>query len=557
MKTLSALLLGVLCVSVALSGQASVTSLNTAYRLSLSNNYNYKESYEQMRAEMEKANRAITDVLPHVALTGTHVKGRYEFDSSVTTDVSYESYGASVTQTLFNFPEFIALRLSSIAKAGLRYRYAAAREHLTKTVVKRYMSVSLAERLIQAADVELALTKKALIVSEKAYKLNERTQDQVLEAKANYRRALSDHAQAIAMHEDALDLLSATINQPVHRVNGFSTQFSPKAAPGSVRQLQLKAIFHNLGVQALLQEVAVKRGAIAAVATSRLPSVTAVASYNKSSSQNMAGYNSGIPYIGNVSEPFSTHASGYTSGVEISMPVFEGGRIYTETQHEEARYSKSYYQLLDMRALLQVKTKEDFLNLKVLAERYEANRLAAQSDRLAIKYMMQQVALGQKTEMDLLQLIAEYYDELRIMARTQYDYVNTYVELQEDIGALNGKTITTIASWMSGSSHDTMPSYRVLYKSAKALSLESYLLQPRKGEYIVQLASTTSRSELFRLMLAYRNLPGLHYYSLGSASSPTLLYRVYVGPYQTEREASVMLKSIKKKHHQGFTLQVE
>jgi len=556
-KILSTLLLGVSCVSVALSGQASVTSLNTAYRLSLSNNYNYKESYEQMRAEMEKANRAITDVLPHVALTGTNVKGKYDFDSSAATDVSYESYGATATQTLFNFPEFIALRLSSIAKAGLRYRYAAAREHLTKTVVKRYTSVSLAERLIQAADVELALTKKALIVSEKAYKLNERTKDQVLEAKANYRRALSDHAQAIAMHEDALDLLSATLNQPIHRVNGFSAHFSPKAARGSVRQLQLKAIFHNLGVQALLQEVAVKHGAIAAVATSRLPSVTAVASYNKSNSQNMAGYNSGVPYVGNVSEPFSTHAHGYTTGVEISMPVFEGGRIYTETQHEEARYSKSYYQLLDMRALLQVKTKEDFLDLGILAERYEANRLAAQSDRLAIKYMMQQVALGQKTEMDLLQLIAEYYDELRIMAKTQYDYVNTYVELQEDIGVLNGKTITTIASWMSGSSQNAMPSYRVLYKSAKPLSLESYLLQPQKGEHIVQLASTTSRPELFRLMLSCRNLPGLHYYSLGSASSPTVLYRVYIGPYQTEREANIMLTSIKKKHHQGFTLQVE
>ena len=362
-----------------------------------------------------------------VGAAATASNGRNYFNSA--------DYSLQLTQPILHVDTW-----AKIAGAGYDLRaatatYLYAGQQLMMRTTQAYFKVLRQLDALQYAMANRVVLQSAMDTANVAYKKGLVAKTDVLNARASYELAKAGVIEQRVRLKDDREALAAIINQRPTRLKGLPLHLpvispAPKVVSAWVKQ----AAKQNYMLKAERMRVLSARNSIRTKKTAFLPTVDATAGYNYDTSNQGLGTGSKMK-----------HAA---VGLSISLPIFEGGFRFADTQKARYEYlSASDQQRTVFRQLTQTTRNHYFhvLNAKQLIEAARQSVQAAQAQLLATQVAYR---AGSKTMVDLLSAISNVFDAITQWSQYRYDYIDNFIALKLNVGTLSPADLQQVNTWL-------------------------------------------------------------------------------------------------------------
>ncbi len=377
---------------------------------------------------------------PNISFGGT-LKREYSTITDSMPTVNGSNYYNSVDYSLqLTQPIFHVDTWSKIAGAGYDLRaatatYLYAGQQLMMRTAQAYFKVLRQLDALQYAMANRIVLQSALDTANVAYKKGLVAKTDVLNARASYELAKAGVIEQRIHLKDDREALAAIINQRPTRLKGLPLHLpvispAPKVASAWVK----RAAKQNYMLKAERMRVLSARNSIRTKKTAFLPTVDATAGYTYETSNQSLGTGSKMK-----------HAA---VGLSVSLPIFEGGFRFADTQKARYEYlAASDQQRTAFRQLTQITRNHYFhvLNAKSLIEAAHESVRAAQAQLLATQVAYR---AGSKTMVDLLSAISNVFDAITQWSQYRYDYIDDFLALKLNVGTLSPADLQQVNTWL-------------------------------------------------------------------------------------------------------------
>ncbi|WP_298134815.1 TolC family outer membrane protein [Acidiferrobacter sp.] len=393
-------------------------------------------SYREARTLGPKARSAF---LPHVSaqantsyndLTSTIIGGvgGLVFPSGHFT-FNAHGYGVSVTQTLLDIHALYAWQAAGATMQAARLRYALARSNLILTVSAQYFGFLLARDDLRLRRAEERALRAEYESAMHSFHLGRASITDANEAWARYEVV---HAQMLTAH-NAVRLARARIERmtglPARHLWPLNLHRSlPRPRTGTLIADEARAQRQSLILQAARSQAHAASESAHAASAARYPTITAEASYSYTRADD-----------GEFG--FGTTLSDKTIGVDLNLPIYQGGELSAESERASAAAFRAHVAVLRAQRRIQFDVRQAFLNVRngyhevaALAAAKKAARVALASERLGMR-------VGIRNNVDVLRAEQAYYRSRRDFARAVYDYLLGRLELTAAMSHLKAADI--------------------------------------------------------------------------------------------------------------------
>ena len=369
---------------------------------------------------LKREHSTITDATP--AMNGSN------YHNSV-------DYSLQLTQPIFHMDTWAKIAGSGYDLRAATATYLYAGQQLMMRTAQAYFKVLRQLDALQYAMANRIVLRSALDTANVAYKKGLVAKTDVLNARASYELAKASVIEQRIRLKDGREALAAMIDQRPTRLKGLPLHLpviSP--APKVVSAWVKRATKQNYMLKAERMHVLSARNSIRTKKTAFLPTVDATASYNYDLSNQSLGTGSKVKH-GSI-------------GLSISLPIFEGGFRFADTQKARYEYlSASDEQRYAFRQLTQTTRNHYFhvLNAKPLIEAAHQSVQAAQAQLLATQIAYR---AGSKTMVDLLSAISHVFDAITQWSQYRYNYIDDLIALKLNVGTLSPADLQQVNTWL-------------------------------------------------------------------------------------------------------------
>ena len=250
-KTLSMLII----IIPLFNQQAIATDIFKIYLLAETNDPQYRQAVSTYLAALEANPQARAQLLPFSTLSGNSAHNYQSIDSagSASNDVDFTTYGYSlnITQPLFHWERFIALRQAKYRIQQAQAEFSAAQQALMLRVAERYFDVLSARDNLRFAEAEKEALQRQLEQTNQQFEVGSVAITDVHEAKAGFNRAQAD----VILTENSLDNSREALREiigkyvkPLSSLNEYLPLSTP--SPEEINTWTEKAQVQNLQVLA-------------------------------------------------------------------------------------------------------------------------------------------------------------------------------------------------------------------------------------------------------------------------------------------------------------------
>jgi len=208
----------------------------------------------------------------------------------------------------------------------------------------------------------------------------------------------------------------------------------PSPDPDNIERWVEVALNENLNVQATQFASENLRHAIDRAKSGHYATVDIVASQ----SNNVSGGGS----LGG-SEIDSTALS-----LQFNVPLYQGGRIRSQTREALARLNEASQQLEQQRRSTVRQVRESYLGVLASISRINALKQAEKSSQSALQANEVGLEVGTRTTVDVLDARRILFRAKRDRARARYDYILNTLRLKQAAGALTNNDIREVNRWL-------------------------------------------------------------------------------------------------------------
>jgi outer membrane protein len=396
--------------------------LGELFELAVANNPAYKArefGVEQARAQRTQAQ---SQLLPQLSAFGTISENFYEDDLFGNTDYNGKRSGLQARQALFDMTSYFRLESSRDVVAQREEEREAARMALAGMVVDHYLEVLQATDEVGYLQSEKDATQTQL---QRLQVMAERQLAKITdlyEVEAYHEGILTREIEAHNAVAVALERLSETTGVAVSAVAPLSRRDLP-AVTGMEQQWLEDAVANNRTLFALRHAIEAARDLVNSESAQHLPEIALFGTYVDSDQ----GYdNRAVP--------------GYdvsTIGVQLTMPIYEGGRISGAVSEARARYNIALQQYEQALREVQRETRTAYLDAQASRARIgsTANEVAALEKVLDAQ--QKSYALGVSTVVDMLIAQRRLFRSRSDNSKARYDYLRSLTGLRIQAGALS------------------------------------------------------------------------------------------------------------------------
>ena len=424
---------------------AHALDLEQAFQAALVNDPTYQAAIAQKGVTDAQKKQARAALLPTIGLSGSylHTNTRYTDTFLSNSGRSVKTYPAnlavSITQPLLQWDKITGYKQIDLNATGGVLQLAQARQDLINRVIQAYFTALLAEKNATIAAEQERNTGIQLKIVKRSFEVGNTTIIDTHEAEAAYYRA---KAAAISAQSTALNARSAlgdmmgqglderepidTLNAPLRlKMPVPDTQDKWVArAKDEAYAVQLAKIAYQVA------ELEVKRKA-----QQRLPIVNLTASQTwKSTSLKRVNDN-------------STSVLNY--GVEVSMPIFDGGLISAQVVEAEALKTKSYQTLRSTETQVAQATRTAYNQAVSGLATIAALESAKQSAAASVKSNEVGRSLGMRINIDVLNAEQTHAQTQYDLAQAVYNTVLGNVNLKAAISQLSDEDVRFINGLLS------------------------------------------------------------------------------------------------------------
>jgi outer membrane protein len=136
-------------------------------------------------------------------------------------------------------------------------------------------------------------------------------------------------------------------------------------------------------------------------------------------------------------------------GLELSFPIFEGGRTYYRTKQARHRAELSTNEHEKVRRETIQNTRNAYLNVISGISRVKALARALESTEAAASAAEAGFQVGTRTSVEVLLALQETFRAKRDYSRARYDYLLNTLNLKQAVGTLSVDDLVQIDNWLN------------------------------------------------------------------------------------------------------------
>ncbi|WP_028452831.1 TolC family outer membrane protein [Chitinilyticum aquatile] len=405
----------------------------------------YAAAVQAHIAGQEKAVQGRALLLPQIGFTAGANQTRIENDPGVPTLANPKStssgqsykYNVALTQPLFRMDSFVsAYQLGKHTDlANLQFR--AAEQQLILRVALAYFELLAAQEKVTLAGAQLEAFSQQLAQARKSFEVGVATITDVDEAQARYDSTMATEIVArneLAVKENAFRLITGM--EP-GKLSVIADREPQPPVPNNLPEWIARSQSGSLDILAQGLNLDIANREIDRFRHEYSPTLDLVASYGNSYDKGDLARNGGTDRSGQG-----------IIGVQLSIPVFTGGRLSSELRESVANRDQQTDKVEATRRDVQQTTTQSFLGVSAGAAQIRALQQALKSSTSLLESTKLGYQVGVSTMVDVLNADQRYYETRYQLVVAKYTYLYSGLQLAAATGALDETVLQNVNGWL-------------------------------------------------------------------------------------------------------------
>ena len=383
---------------------------------------------------MAQEDQAFSGLLPQISANGSYSYNH--FNSQFAGTQNYDGLRGTIQarQTLFDLPAFLRYQGAQAATQQSEQELNAYRMQLAGEVLDRYLQVLEANDRItdvtsEKEAINMQLKRLRQMHSRQMAKITDVYEVEAYSQALNTLGIEAQNAKAVS-----LERLRETTGLSLHAVSPLGKGGNPPV-PENITKWVEEALLNNPSLAALKYAIESADKQISSIKAEHLPTLALQLSETYSDQ----GYdNRQIPAY-NVG----------TVGLQLNIPIFEGGRVTAATREAYARQQMTKQQYIQVRRQIERETRTSFLNAGASHAQIESTGQEVYAQNKAYEGQKKGYRLGVSTIIDVLDTRRRLFKARVELLQARYDYIRNLIALRIWSGGLSIDNIVEIDSWFS------------------------------------------------------------------------------------------------------------
>ncbi len=342
-------------------------------------------------------------------------------------------YGVNLVQPLFRQQNWLAYNESELQVAQAEAQFKIAEQDLMLRVAQAYFDVLIAQDSVQLVEAQKTAIAEQLEQARRNFEVGSATITDTLEAQARHDLTGAQEIAARNNLEIKRSALQQLINAVPKDLKPLGKDFRLEAPqPADMEKWVDNAQLNSLqlaiaqaGATIAEKEVARNRGG-------HYPTVDLVANFSKSVA------NGGSFGVG-------TDSTNKSIGMQLNMPLFQGGGVNSRLREAEANRERASQELENARRNVAQQTRQAYLGVVSGIAQVKALQQALASSESVLEASKLGHEVGVRTNLDVLNAQQQLFSTRRDLFQAQYNYLTSQLRLkaavsslgEEDMGKVN------------------------------------------------------------------------------------------------------------------------
>ncbi len=364
-------------------------------------------------------------IAPDVAFTS---QGEADFDS--------DEYAINLTQTVFDYGEWVRYRQAKLTVQRSELEFAAAKQDLILRTAETYLNVLTAADSLAVSRAEKAAVDQQLELARTRLEVGLGTITDLYDAQARYSLAEARAIQADNALRDAREALRELTGQAdleLARLRPDAPQ--PDPATDTVQTWIERAMTQNLDLLAQNRTVAIAQDEVKAQRAGHLPSLDLVASRRRNDAE------------GSISGP-GLIRDNTDVGLELSVPLIEGGLVRAQVAQARHRLNAARKEREQLRRATDRETRAALLGVSGKASELVALEQAVTASQSALEGKTEGFQAGINSNIEVLDAQRDLFRAKRDVTAARNDYWLNLLRLHKAAGNLNEESLRRVNEWL-------------------------------------------------------------------------------------------------------------
>jgi outer membrane protein len=426
-------------MALGISPLAHAADLLDIYHAAQSQDAVFAAARASQQAGQEKLTQGRALMLPSVNLNAntthnditTNYAPGFPFPSG-TQRYNSHGYGATLVQPLFREQNWAAYNESQLQVAISEAQFKLAEQDIILRSAQTYFDVLIAQDTVSLSAAQKTAIAQQLEQAKRNFEVGTATITDTYEAQARYDLIVSQELAAANNLEVKRRTLQQLVNANVSDLNALGPAFKLETpTPADVQKWVDDAQHNNYQV---IQAQAAYELADKEVDRNRgghLPTVDLVANYNKNTNVGASAFT-----------PLDTRST--TIGVQLNLPLFQGGATQSKWREADANREKAKQDLENARRNIELQTRQAYLGVVNGIAQVQALQQALKSSESLLDASKLGQQVGVRTSLDVLNAQQQLYSTRRDLYQAQYNYLVSHLKLKAAAGTLTEEDLAKV-----------------------------------------------------------------------------------------------------------------
>jgi outer membrane protein len=426
-------------ISLLLNLPVQAENLLEVYKTAADNDPAYLAAYADYQAVRESKQQSVAPLLPNLNLSADYNDISQEFSGSAPDqDYTEYSYDLSLSQAIFRYDYWVQLRQANIQVAQAEANFSNARQALILRVTERYLEVLAAGDNLTFAKSEKKAIGEQLNQTKQRFEVGLSAITDVHEAQARYDQAVAQNIEAENLLANTKENLREVTGQYYEHLSVLlekSPLVTPK--PANIDAWLDIAKERSLSLISAEKQMQIAQEDVSRNRAGHYPTLDLIAAYKYTDADG-----------GLLSSATGREVDDTRVGLQFNLPIYEGGRVNSQTREAAHRYQQSRDLYEQQRRATERETRSSYLNVLANISSVRAFKQALTSSRTALEATEAGYEVGTRTAVDVLNSRRELYRSERDYARSRYTYILETLRLKAAVGTLTEQDVAAINNWL-------------------------------------------------------------------------------------------------------------
>lgn len=447
MEFVSKKLSAVIVIAVAAVSPLKAQSLSDIYELALQNDPGLKQAQAKQSAIGEVKNQSIARFLPTISATGStkrewlhNKKAGEDFRGDLVNQQFWSNtFAINLTQPLFHWDYWIQLNQSDNQIAQAEAGYQAELQNLMVKTTEAYFNVLSAQDNLEFSQAEKEAIVRQLEQAKQLFQAGLIAITDIHEAQAGFDQASANEIEAA----NSLDNQKEALREIIGETDALLDSLGPelpllKPEPADITAWSDSAEVSNFSIISAFNQAEATRKTIELQRNGHLPRLDLVASLGASDDNSSFGFRGDTQSV----------------GVQLNVPLFEGGAVNSRTRQAGYEYEAAKEKLIATKRAVKRQVKDAYRGVLSTISRVAALKATVTSAESALTATEEGFEVGTRTMVDILNEQRNLYRAKRDFSRTRYDYLLNSLKLKQASSSLSEADLEQINGLLVANSAD-------------------------------------------------------------------------------------------------------